>query len=705
MENGFMKFLNYSKVTNPLISNKNKELRDYDADMKMIDNLEVFAPKISKMMEVIVDDDKQRSKGAYSMESNASSMSTLKKRFKQHNAGTDKPPISYLGIHFIFLPTEEGNILFDGEKDDRGRLMCRGQVDDRGRCLGTIAYAMKAYGIRVLTTNPKIKIGVDLNKDPYYKLLGWDPKNKGFLESASEKKPKDTTANVDLCGKEVKSKIDCIHKKFESSLEDCFKTLSKILGSIDQGDDISATDCQKVCKALGGIPATEYTLKTVAGIITPSQEKLKCQWKRKIRQLPKAVQNSLNQNGNIVLLERYRGMLDARNNKAALQFFLEIIHRGTLDEQALKDGNIVVKNPEIACNYKRAIMFTSPVVAEDEVKKLFTEPLNQDGLLVRFIAVHLPRAVGLNIKPADVIHKPDVPDNDGTDIQSSARAMRACPFHQDNLSECIAEQAGGVHRRCYTANNIVLRRDYQFPGEGGLQRLDEQRQAQSILRDVMVAYSVDCKDHADLHLRKNPDGSLDPDSILASVQVNGKTVPACKQQDRVVDKKYTSYPFLVLMESMPLTESEFIYILLKHSHESKKNYGKYYEMINRINASGSVTKLTKKLLNGFGQRLIGEYGEGIVGTMLKHPKLKKQISQFVFNNNKLNNVSVKLSEILKENKKASLGLEITNFFNFKIPSVEGWSDEDVIIESFAKMVSLESNVTNETLKSNKHANT
>ena len=690
MDDAFTKFIQFSKVNPPKVQNKNKNnLKDYDADMPMIDNLEAFAPKISKMMEVIVDDDYKRSKGAYF---NGSKMSTLTKRFKQHAAGTDKPPLSHLGIHFIFLPTDNGSTLFDGEKDDRGRLLCRGHADDRGRCLGTISYAMKAYGIRVLTTNPKIKIGVDLDKDAYYKLLGWKQKNKKILEIASEKKPNDKTDNDDLCG-DVKSKIDCIHKKFETSLEDCFKTLFKVLGddTIDQGDDISENDCWKVCMALGGIPATESTLKTVAGIISPSQTKLKCQWKRKIRDLPKAVQNSLNQNGNHFLLERYRGMLDARNNKAALQFFLEIIHRGTLDEEALKAGKIIVKNPEIACNYKRAIMFTSPVVAEDEVKKLFTEPLNQDGLLVRFIAVHLPRAVGLNIKPADVIHKPDVPDNDGTDIQSSARAMRSCPFHKDNLSECIAEQVGGVHRRCYTSNNIVMRRDYQFEGEGGLQRLDEQRKAQFIMRDVMAAYAADCVDHANLHMRKNPSGNLNPDSILASVQVNGKSIPACRQKDRAVKKKYTSYPFLALMEFMPLTKSEFMYILFKHSREKKQSYGKFYEMINTLNASGSVTKLTKMMLHEFGKPLIAE-DEGIIGTMLKHPKLKKDISLFVFEKNNINNVSKQFSEILKERK--SLELEITNLFNFQIPDVEGWSDVDVIIESFAKMVSVESNATN-----------
>ena len=136
MENGFMKFVQFSKVTSPRVKNRNKNLNDYDADMRMIDTLEGFAPKIAKMMEVIVDDDEKRSKGAYSIESNGSKLSTLTKRFKKHEAGTDKPPLSHLGIHFIFLPTEDGSTLFDGEKDDRGRLKCRG--DDRGRCLGTI---------------------------------------------------------------------------------------------------------------------------------------------------------------------------------------------------------------------------------------------------------------------------------------------------------------------------------------------------------------------------------------------------------------------------------------------------------------------------------------------------------------------------------------------------------------------------------------
>ena len=299
MDTGFTKFLEHSKVRYPrALNNKNNknELKDYEADIHMIDNLEVFAPKISKMMEVISSDDEKRSKSVYSMERlNTSSLSTLTKRFKQHAAGTDKPPLAHLGIHFIFLPTENGSKLFDGEKDARGRLECRGQ--DRGRCLGTISYAMKAFGIRVLTTNPKIKVGVDIDKDPYHKLLGWQQKDIAFLKSASERNPKDTINNVDFCGKDVKSKIDCVHKKFESSLADCFKTLFKVL-AYDQGDDISANDCWKVCMALGGIPATESTLVSVASIIanSPSQKKLKCLWKRKIRDLPKAVQNALNKN-------------------------------------------------------------------------------------------------------------------------------------------------------------------------------------------------------------------------------------------------------------------------------------------------------------------------------------------------------------------------------------------------------------------------
>ena len=51
------------------------------------------------------------------------------------------------------------------------------------------------------------------------------------------------------------------------------------------------------------------------------------------------------------------------------------------------------------------------------------------------------------------------------------------------------------------------------------------------------------------------------------------------------------------------------------------------------------------MLNGFGQPLIGEDGEGIVGTMLKHPKLKKEISQLVFGKNNMNNVSKKYQKL------------------------------------------------------------
>ena len=206
MDDGFMKFVKFAKVRFPIALNNNRDLNDHEADQRMIDNLESFAPKISKMMEVISHDDEKRSRGAYSIERlNTSSMSTLTKRFKQHEAGTDKPPLAHLGIHFIFLPTVDGSTLFDGEKEknELGRLLCRDQAGDRGRCLGTISYAMKAFGIRVLTTNPKIKIGVDLDKDPYYKLLGWKPKYMNLLRTVTEKKLKDTITdpeNLDFCG-------------------------------------------------------------------------------------------------------------------------------------------------------------------------------------------------------------------------------------------------------------------------------------------------------------------------------------------------------------------------------------------------------------------------------------------------------------------------------------------------------------------------
>ena len=115
----------------------------------------------------------------------------------------------------------------------------------------------------------------------------------------------------------------------------------------------------------------------------------------------------------------------------------------------------------------------------------------------------------------------------------------------------------------------------------------------------MAEYSADCVDHADLHIRKSPNGTINSESILSSVQINGKSIPACRQKDRAVKKKYTSYPFLELMEYMPMTKSEFIYILFKHSHEKKQSYGKFYEMINTLNASGSVTKLTTMMLRAY----------------------------------------------------------------------------------------------------------
>ena len=673
MENrSLKKFVEFASVTDPFLQRNGSA--DHDGSFEMARRLKEFAPKIARMMEIIVRDDRKRSDGPHSLP-NKSDRAALLRRFKYHEAGTDKPPLSHLGIHFVFLPTEDGDRLFDGEKDDKGRLSCRGDPDtgpEAGRkCLGTLAYAMRAYGIRVITTNPRVKVGVDLEKDRYFELLGItsksDPKTMALLKEATSR---------DLRNKGATSKVEAVHKIFKDTLNDSLMTLKKVL-EYDQGDDIDVPTCQRVCKALGGVPAGRTVLEKVAQAM--KKEKLQCLWKRKIREFPKQVLNYFNSNGGKhYLLERYRGMLDARNNKAALQFFLEVIHRGTLDANALDNGRILVKHPEVACNYKRAILFTSPVVAEDDVKGLFVEPLNQDGLLVRFIAVHLPRAVGLNIKPADVIHKPDVPVDDGNDIQSSARALRACPFHINNLSECIAEQVGDVHRRCYTANNLVQRRDYLFSGEETLQRLDEQRKGQNVLRDVMAGYAADCVDHSRLHMRIAENGRKDPDSVLDFKTNDGRTVAACYSgrkihETPVVRKKYSGYPFLELMEFLPLTTPEFCFILLSHARD--RNFDK---MINRLDASGNAVAMVKRVLGAMrGDALQGEdestetHLANVLASMAQSGKiddLRKLIQK-------------------RPDRRRDVNITMSNTFGLSVPSYGSNAHGDnFLIDAFTRMV-------------------
>lgn len=616
---------------------------DYQGNSELALNLLKFSPKIYKMMTTIATDDHDRSRGPFSMNT-SKKMSDMAKRFKRHDVGTDKPPIQYLGIHFIFLPTMDGDTLFDGPKDEYGRLACHGDPETNAQCLGTLAYAMRAFGIRVIPTNPRIK-ACDLKNENYY--MSFDVKKEELSQISK------------LTGKTLNPKqvnaVKGMHEKIGNSLESSILTCAKVIGfgsdtDYDQGDEIKPGDCQRVCIALGGQPASLQTLECIGKILNKKKlgnaksrnaidSSLRCEWKRKIRSFPERVLQEMNRNGSSASkLERYRGMLDSRHNKAALQFFLEVIHKGVVDKDELKKDNIVIKNPEIACNYKRAVMFTHPVIKQDTIQKLFVHPLNQDGLILRFIAVHLRHAVGLNIKPVDMIHKPDIPDNDGTDIQSSARALRSCPFHKDNISECIQEQVGGVHRRCYVENNVVLRRDYVMQGEDGIRRLDKQKRGQNIFRDLMASFSADCVDHSQLHLRVHTTRngvSKDPSSILDPTNTN-KTTAVCftakgaQNSTRVVSPRYEKFPLLELMEFMPLTKEEFVDILNKKAGGGSEP--DYVDMINKIKRSSKSSELLRSTLNNM-EGLQSVISNKKKNNIASEQKLLKLRLLFKFSNN------------------------------------------------------------------------
>ena len=518
----------------------------------MVTELEKFAPKISRMMEVMAMDDEQQATQQYGFLSTAKGgppafFSELRRRFDhggKYPHGTDRPPVTYLSTHYVFVPTTEGDVLFEGQLDGKGRLKCHG-----GECSGTLAYACEAYGIRVVPVNPAVKAGVD---DPqYYTLRGIGKRHQlhGAVKTAAG-------------GRASKKSIEDVHKEMRVSLQSNLNALLKIIGNdsdndYDQDDVISGTDCMRACLALGGTPASETKLKETARALGMG-DGLRCLWKSKMKR------TRLLDNGRNRMLDHYQGMLDSRNNKAALQFFLEVIHKDTTD---ISRGRVSVEKPELACNYKRAIMYTN-LAATDDFEKLFVHPMNQDGLIVRFIMVNSPRAVGLNIKPADRIHKPDVADmDDGIDIQSDARALRACPLHYDNLSECIPEQAGGSHRRCDPMRNVVKRVDYLFDMERGIERMDKQRKLNSMFRDVSAELSVDCRDHQTLHFTGGADSILQASSARSGKPAcfmpgNKSGVSDRPPDDGLLSQAHRSDPLQATLACLPLSKFDLMKIML-----------------------------------------------------------------------------------------------------------------------------------------------
>lgn len=593
---------------------------DHLGDYAMMSALRDFAPKVHAMMDTICSMDAEatqdRAFGARHLE-------VMRKRYERKGAypfGSDRPPVLYLRTHFIFLPTADGDTLFGGKKDALGRLACAPAAgpNDKGgakqgllgaapndqwesrahACLGTIAYAMRAYGVRVIPTDPRVRAGIAVDeRNKYYARMGLAV---GKGDGAMHDKLKRATSCA-AGGSRQQPSPDCrkavadVHAHMANQVRTNLASLLKVMGGMGgsqeygHGDAISHDDCRRACLALGGTPQTAAVLQKVAAALSERKsDALLCTWHQRVRAFPEGVLRALDQENERSSnaehkhrwLDRYRGMMDSRHNKAAFQFFLEVIHAGVVDEAALAKGKaVVLARPELACNYKRAILYTDTVVPiEKDWKRLFVHPLNQDGLLIRVIAVNLPRAVGLNIKPADVIHKPDLPEDDSTDIQSSARAMRACPFHYANLSECIVEQPGGAHRRCDPAQNMVRRVDYQFPAERGLERLRRQRQGAMLLKEVLAEYAVDCRDHQALHARKAAGGGADAESVLQFVKAkvaggNGassRSIPGCLKvrKDRQQDARFRSArdtvvsdgrrPHLAIVRHMPMPTHEFL---------------------------------------------------------------------------------------------------------------------------------------------------
>ena len=493
--------------------------KDYIGDQGMKVELEKFSPKVAKMMQIIVADDSNRKE-------------------KYRSKSNQNTPILHLRKHFIFLPTSDGHTLFEGERDDHGRFVCKGPKGPKSNnqdpkyCLGTLAWGFRAYGIRFIRAYPGIKTGISFEDDKdYYEMFGLTKQ-----QFAPKQTPKNLTWRKEVSQERAK-KIKEIHHSMAVNHTASFKALSAIL-DYDQGDTIDLETAQKVCRALGGKADNMQNLKTKAKAFYGT-ETFQCKWKGKMREGKKR--------NNVHILNRYRGMLDSRNNKAALQLFFELIHEGTVAATNNKKVK-VVHNREIACNYKRAIMFTE-TVHDETMTKIFTHPLNQDGLIVRFIAVHLPRAVGMNVKPADFIHKLVLPDNIGTDVQSSARIERACGHypHKDNLSECIADQPGGAHWRCET-NNYNRRFDYEYEGEEYLREtINIQAIADAHVESSFAAEAEDCEDMKTLHKRSGGKSILN---------TNG-----CSRRTPVIyDKKA---PYLEILGTLPMTVHAFMSLMLE----------------------------------------------------------------------------------------------------------------------------------------------
>eukprot|EP00965_Chrysotila_dentata_P030045 1000135-Pleurochrysis_carterae.AAC.1 len=118
--------------------------------LQMHEELENFAPKIHAMMHTIVKDD-----SAQAMSSHGIARYKDMARVASKHGGFDRgrPPVMYLNTHFVFIPTMDGDTLFDGMKAENGALACV-----QNECNGTLAYAFRAFGIRLIPLNPRVRL-------------------------------------------------------------------------------------------------------------------------------------------------------------------------------------------------------------------------------------------------------------------------------------------------------------------------------------------------------------------------------------------------------------------------------------------------------------------------------------------------------------------------------------------------------------------
>lgn len=451
---------------------------DHTVDKRMQQKLKTFAPKIAEMMKKIAAMDTED----YNFHIRKRSFTDIRRHTyltasldANRLVSTRVPAVPWLKTHFVFIPTMDEDTLFEGKRDEYDRRACEydSAFGANVACMGTIAYAMSAYGIRVVPTTPALEANMrqNIREESFVNVLGMRQTEyrRLFQPLASGAQTTILTAKSTRARMAVKKE----HQKLQGIVKGNLATLWKVIDGSRQGDVIDNVDCQAVCRALGGKPASNDLLNDLRS----SFGEIRCTWKKR------------QSTGS------YKGMLDSRHNKAALQFFLEMVH-GEISPITRKP--LIEQKPNhLTCNYKRAIMYTHS--AADGFERFFVHPLNQDGLLIRFIVVNTPRAVGMNIKPADVIHKPEVPDNIGTDIQSSARAMRVCPFHPDNLSECIDDQRGGKHWRCMPETQYVARYSYLYPNENRVRALVRQQKILQTVRNALAISALDCADHEKVH--------------------------------------------------------------------------------------------------------------------------------------------------------------------------------------------------------------